>query len=428
MNHLLKIQNRYYFNRRVPIEMKPYDPRPLVRVSLKTDSRRDAVRLAMIHNDQLESYWRELVVSSKKHETAAYNDVVQKARRLGFTYVPSGALADFSLSEIHRRIDKAAKAEACETTIAALLGGAEKPRVMLADVIEHYLSFTKQKVVNKSANQVRKWVNPRRLAMKDFVQCVGNKELLHVTRDDIFKYRDWWLGRIEKQTVLASTANKNLIHVKAIIEMVNENMQLQIDTRTLFSKLLLENFNEKQRLPFENDYIVKTLLNSNNLAGLNGQAKWVLYAIAETGAGISEQVGLLPEDIILDAEIPHIIITPRHKKALKTKYRKRIIPLVGYALDAFKACPNGFTDYRDRPDSLSGVLSKYLKDNDLLPSNQYTVYSLRHSFQDRLLAANAPDRVQADLMGHKFQRPAYGKGASLEQKLEWLKKIKLKSF
>ena len=84
----------------------------------------------------------------------------------------------------------------------------------------------------------------------------------------------------------------------------------------------------------------------------------------------------------------------------------------------FKACPQGFTDYRDRSDSLSGTLSKYLHENNLMPSDQHTVYSLRHSFQDRLLAANAPDRVQADLMGYKFQRPAYVEGATLAHKLE----------
>lgn len=80
----------------------------------------------------------------------------------------------------------------------------------------------------------------------------------------------------------------------------------------------------------------------------------------------------------------------------------------------------------DKPDSLSGALSKYLKSNGLIPSDKHTVYSLRHSFQDRLLAANAPDRVQADLMGHKFHRPYYGEGSSLKQKLEWLQKVQLK--
>lgn len=184
---------------------------------------------------------------------------------------------------------------------------------------------------------------------------------------------------------------------------------------------------DSQRLPFTTEHIVNTLLNPANLEGLNEQAKWALYVIAETGVGLSEQVGVLPEDIILNAEIPHILIRVRQQNGLKTKYRKRIIPLIGYALDAFKACPNGFINYADNPDGLSTTLNKYLRENGLLPTEHHSVYSLRHSFQDRLLAVNAPDRVQADLMGHKFNRPSYGDGSSLKHKLEWLMNIQLKS-
>jgi hypothetical protein len=39
---------------------------------------------------------------------------------------------------------------------------------------------------------------------------------------------------------------------------------------------------------------------------------------------------------------------------------------------------------------------------------------------------NTPDRIQADLMGHKFGRPRYGDGATLAHKLEWMQKIRLK--
>lgn len=85
--------------------------------------------------------------------------------------------------------------------------------------------------------------------------------------------------------------------------------------------------------------------------------------------------------------------------------------------------PKKKSSYRDNPDVLSTYLNKYLRANDLLPSEKHSVYSLRHSFQDRLLAVNAPDRVQAELMGHKFGRPRYGDGATLKMKSDWLKKI-----
>lgn len=429
MNFLLKRGNRYYFNRRVPSEFKKLDPREIIRIALKTDSRKEAIRFAGVQNDHLEVYWRSLILNGTQYQSGDYESVVEKARLMGFTYLPSQQVAELSLHDLFKRLTLAGKPEANEQSVSTLLGGAVPPKIRLEDAFEKYMVFTKGKTLNKSDNQVRKWLNPRKRTMKTFIECVGdkNKEVRHLTRDDSRKYQSFWIERVNNGTATAGTANKNIIMVKSIIENLNDNLRLGLDTKHLFGKMILNIEDENRRLPFETKYILSTLLNAHNLKGLNEQARWILHAVAETGAGLSEQVGLMPEDIVLDHDIPHIIIQPRSKKALKTKYRKRIIPLVGFALDAFKACPNGFTDYHDKPDSLSGTLSKYLKENKLLPSKNHTVYSLRHSFQDRLLAVNAPDRVQADLMGHKFNRQAYGNGASLEQKFEWLQKIKLKT-
>lgn len=70
--------------------------------------------------------------------------------------------------------------------------------------------------------------------------------------------------------------------------------------------------------------------------------------------------------------------------------------------------PNGFEYYRDRVDSLTTAINKFLRDNDLMPSENHSLYSLRHNFQDRILSVDTPDRLQAELMGHRFQRPKYG--------------------
>ena len=40
-----------------------------------------------------------------------------------------------------------------------------------------------------------------------------------------------------------------------------------------------------------------------------------------------------------------------------------------------------------------------------------------------LTKVEAPDKVSAALMGHKYHRPRYGLGPSLEQKREWLQRI-----
>lgn len=60
-----------------------------------------------------------------------------------------------------------------------------------------------------------------------------------------------------------------------------------------------------------------------------------------------------------------------------------------------------------------------------MPSGGHTVYSLRHSFKDRLVAAQAPGSLIDALMGHKTYKPKYGKGPSLELKLKFLNAIVL---
>ena len=54
--------------------------------------------------------------------------------------------------------------------------------------------------------------------------------------------------------------------------------------------------------------------------------------ISDTGMRLSEAAGLARDDIVLDADIPHIIIRPHPWRRLKTKGSERTLPLVGYSL------------------------------------------------------------------------------------------------
>lgn len=422
MEYLLNKDGRYYYNRRVPHIFREIDPRTMIRIALKTDSRKEAAKLAMLQNEHVEKYWKLLIEKGQTYSDVKFIDVVKNTRLAAF----------HSTTELNHHpfvADQKIEGQPDKRNLRLTKDFQHSLSVFnitLDDALMRFWDYSKDRVMNKSPNQTRKWRLPRKRAIKNFIKCVGNKSLTEINRDDTLKFRDWWINRIEEESLVTNSANKDIIHVKTIIETVSDNLKLGLDISYLFKKLRLAEDDEKRRLPFESSFITSTLLNPQNLSGLNEQAKWVLYAVAETGAGLSEQLGLLPEDIVLDAEIPYISIVPRLKKPLKTKYRKRIIPLVGYALDAFKACPNGFTNYRDRPDALSSILGKYLSENNLLPSEQHTVYSLRHSFQDRILAAKTPDRIQAELMGHKFHRPSYGDGSTLKHKFDCMKKVQLK--
>lgn len=48
---------------------------------------------------------------------------------------------------------------------------------------------------------------------------------------------------------------------------------------------------------------------------------------------------------------------------------------------------------------MSALVNKYLAAQGLLPGEDHSFYSLRHTFEDRLTAVEAPEKVVASLMG-----------------------------
>ena len=426
MDHLLNRNGNYYYNRRVPNDYRLYDPRDYVRISLNTDSKKIAVRLAREKNDQLEAYWASLLKTGETHTESRYRALVERAQVLGFTYYYNQFLAERPFHELVARYQFIENQNFNEKQVEAVLGAEPKPIILLGDCWKKFQDLSKDKLIDKSEDQIRKWKNPRRLAMENFVEYTGNKAVAELTRNDIVNFRNWWIERLDSGNYVSNTANKQLVNVKTIITTVSDHYDLGLDDIRLFKKIQIKRDDASKRPAFTTAFLTGTFLKPENLAEINEQARNALYAFSETGACISELVGLLPEDIRLNAEIPHIAIVSRKFTSQKTKYRRREIPLVGYALEAFKACPNGFIDYVGRPESLTATLNKYLRENGLFPSEDHTVYSLRHSFQNRLLEIKALDREQADLMGHKFERPDYGDGVTLAQKMECLQKIQLK--
>ncbi len=101
-----------------------------------------------------------------------------------------------------------------------------------------------------------------------------------------------------------------------------------------------------------------------------------------------------------------------------------MIPLAGVSLEAFRACPEGFPRYRNKP-GLTDTVNKYLRENGLLESPGHTLYGLRHSFEDRMLDRGVDERVRRDLMGHALTRQRYGQGASLDRLAEVVQSVAL---
>ena len=53
------------------------------------------------------------------------------------------------------------------------------------------------------------------------------------------------------------------------------------------------------------------------------EPRWLVALISDTGMRLSEAAGLAREDIVLDSDIPHVIIRPHPWRRLKTKGSER---------------------------------------------------------------------------------------------------------
>lgn len=143
-----------------------------------------------------------------------------------------------------------------------------------------------------------------------------------------------------------------------------------------------------------------------------------VLVMVNTGCRPSEIAALTPDTIHLKDNVPHISIEPVGRQ-LKSRRARRRIALTGVSLEAMRGFPNGFPRYRHKA-GLSGAANKFLRENGLLESDRHSLYSLRHAFEDRLLAAKVDERVRRDLMGHRLTREEYGDGATLDYQREIL--------
>jgi len=425
MHHIIFRNNNWHFSRRVPVHLKPYDKREYVRFSLKTDSKKQALRLAKIEDGKIERYWSALVETGQKHSHEKYKQLVTRAELFGFSYQPVKQIAIGEFTDLYERLLFVEK-QMSGQTVEAVFGKEQEPTITLEEVLPIYLGLTKSVEVEKSERQYRKWKNPRILAMKNAITCLGNVELNKFTRQSANQLKNWYLERIKAKEITFSTADTHLVYIKTMICNVSEERKIEIDKTHIFNKFLFNKGDKRQRPPFSTAHIINVLLNPEKLAGTSRVNQALLKIFAETGACVDEIAGVRPEDIFLHEKIPHFLIRPHEKDKLKTKHRERLMPLTGYALEAFKEFPMGFSKLINDVDSTTSAIGKYLRQNKMLETEHHSTYSLRHSFQDRLTNADCPDRIQTDLMGHAFaDRTKYGKGATLENSYRWMKRIQL---
>ncbi len=420
----------WYLVRRVPKEFAELDRRTIVRVSTEIavadDPRGVRAKQAVRQlSAELEAYWRGMRDGQAAEAHRRYEAARKRARSLNLNYQPADALAGAPIEEIVKRVHLLMERQTIddESEVAAVLGGESKPTLRLSGLLEAVEGIQKNKLDKYSKNQRRRWQNAKKLAIKNLTAIIGDKTLTEITRADAIQYRQYWQERVAVEELRIDTANKDMGHLTQMFGAVDK-VHLT-DVRAKFTGLLLEGGGYEQRAPFDPDFVRDVILARGALDGLNEEARAIIWVVASTGMRPVEVCHVRAEHIHLDAPVPYVTIKAVDR-VLKTDHSARDIPLLGSALEAFKRFPGGFPRYHDKNASFSAAANKFMAENGMRPSDAHTVYSLRHTFEDQLTGIEAPEKVVAALMGHKWIRPKYGAGPTLAQKARWMKRIAFK--
>jgi integrase len=420
----------WYYSRRVPTAVAHLDKRRIVHASTYVRIADDprgiaAARVIEKMDAEAEAHWKALLGGVAPDEATRFDTVRSLAGHRGLAYTPAEELGrpdkiDDLVSRletlaIERRVDN-------EVEVAAALGGEKPPVLKASGLFAAYEKIMEATLVDMSPDQRRKWPDPYRKALAIFLEVVGDKPLADITRNDALDFRAHWQKRIVNREVKIYTANRSIGSINRMMNTVIKTDRLPFSSQFEDLRFEGQHRQEEQRVAFAPAFIQDDLFDGEALAGLNDQARHIFYLCAETGLRLSEAANLTKDTILLDCNVPHIQVRAQDRR-LKAKASRRDIPLVGAALEVMKLNPEGFPRYRDKTASLSATIGKYLEENDLRPTAKETAYSLRHAFEDRLNAVEAPEKMVGILMGHNLRRPRYGEGFALSHVQSWLNKI-----
>jgi len=377
-SYLYLRNNVYYFSRRVPLDMECHYSSKRIVKSLKTRSKRIAVRGSNQISFQLETYW-----SSIRVEQLTKGLVSAPIAKV----IPDGCGYD------------------------------------LLDARDNYLKLKGEGKDHVFERTVDRNVNY-------FIESVGNRDLSEYTSTDGAKFRDFLLDK----GLAVSSIKRIFSSLGPIIKLMIQEHGLNASSPLAGTYMPSDSKKDKrQPIPLPTIRHIQSLC-----VDMDDDLRWVIALISDTGMRLGEACGLERSDIVLDCADPHIIIQPNGSRRLKTESSERKVPLVGAALWAATQATNAFkVPYREGDDflfsrytkggkcnanSASAALNKWLKN---YVEDGCVIHSFRHSMRDRLRAVECPSDIVDQIGGWSRSSVGenYGSGYPLDVLHKWLKLI-----
>lgn len=374
----------YYFERRVPRDLRKHYSASKISYSLRTRSSAVAASRATRAAQQLDEYWYHLRIRDAELPGRHLLRMAQNAN-----VAPAGAMV--------------------ATTFA--------PSVKLSEAVAIYLRLkgqgrpvTFQRAAERSCGYV--------------IDVCGNKEITAYTKLDANAFRD----DLIKRGLAGSSITRVFGTVRSVINFAAS--EIGIDITNPFGNVYYDrNAGVEGRAPLPLDAIRCIQAECQKL---DDDLRWLVALVSETGMRLAEAAGLQKEDIRLDDPVPHVLIREHPWRRLKSAGSTRQVPLVGTALwaahrvhecvtDSEFAFPRYNKGKHTNANSASAALNKWLKPH--VPPKG-TMHSFRHSMRDRLRGVECPADIVDQIGGWQTEGVGarYGEGYPIEIVARWMER------
>ena len=369
-NHVMNRAGIYYYIRRIPTDLRQYYSVKRLCFSLRTKSRVHAMRAASSVQHRLDDYWLGL------------------------------RLQNMDIPAIH----------------LVKTDDVEENSPLMMDAVEMYLSI--------KGKEDRTFIRTAKRNGEYVSKVLGNRPITSYSSSEAAHFRDWCF----KQGMNINTVKRVFASVRSIINLTMREHGIE-GSNAFSGTFMPDRGDASTRQPIPTD---KLRVIQQRCQTTDDEPRWLVALISDTGMRLSEAAGLAREDIVLDADLPHVIIRPHPWRRLKTKGSERTLPLVGASLWAAKRAveasqqsnylfPRYCNDKVCKANSASAALNKWLKK---VAGDGYVMHSFRHSMRDRLRAVSCPSEM-IDQIGGWSKRSVgegYGEGYPMNIRNNFLQK------
>ena len=270
----------FYFGRRVPRDLQRFYGSPKVVLSLRTKSVRKAKRQAQRIAAKLEEQWDLL-------------RLVHLEDRVGNNRVEVLAGQSPLLVDTTPPLTKAA--------VTYLAGkGSHRPK-------------TFRQAVDR--------------AVRNMVEVGGDLPISSYTRSQVNSLRD----KLQSSGLATASIRRQLSTLLALVNYVSK--ELGLDPNPAFSGVIINEVDvdaDIQKRPSAPLDVINAV--QQRCHQMDDEARWAIALVSDTGLRLSEALGLVKDDVILDDPVPHLVVRSHPWRRLKTSASARKVPLVGAAL------------------------------------------------------------------------------------------------